>query len=65
MGEWIRVEDRLPESKGEVLISYERYGKRVVDITCWLNGHFAITVWSWFNYEITHWMPLPEPPKEE
>lgn len=60
MSEWIKVEDRLPESEGSYLCCFretgviqviyddagERYGK-----------HFM-------PFNISHWMPLPEPPED-
>lgn len=59
MQKWISVKDRLPE-----------YDTRV--IACCTDGHVASmhAYGKWF-YEcgiitdnVTHWMPLPEPPKE-
>ena len=64
MNEWISVKDDLPQEDFEVLVSVDddvftdtfRRGSS--------DGHY------WFDSEapffdiITHWMPLPEPPKE-
>lgn len=57
--EWISVEDRLPEM-------YE-------DVLCYADGHsfyvdFICSDGKWCDDEsytnrVTHWMPLPEPPK--
>lgn len=60
---WVSAEERLPESPGRYLTvsSVPKYGVRVVDVL-----RFA-GAWIWRgNLEIivTHWMPLPEPPKE-
>ena len=70
MNEWISVKDRLPE----VPEGYERiqvivrccYGvdtawvqrdtKKFYDIAGWLRSEVI---------GVTHWMPMPEPPKEE
>jgi hypothetical protein len=73
MAEWISVRDKLPEEKTAVL------GFGVRSITYLKNDPFPAThiVYSrgedegWFTFwngeyvDITHWMPLPEPPKEE
>ena len=78
MDNWISVKDRLPECEKEVLIvtdngiittaMYED-GKMSTDDSAW----------NWWEYryynsddvynncvddKVTHWMPLPEPPKE-
>lgn len=70
--EWISVKDRPPEEYGNYIA--------VVDgeaTECTYSGPFIkgiITGWStceadgmkWLRDEqVTHWMPLPEPPKEE
>ena len=74
-GEWISVEERLPEPNEECLVS-ARVGDRVVIdlgeiVKCWngLTNKYGFT-WMITNdwdegegCEITHWMPLPEPPK--
>ena len=72
MSEWISVKDRLPEIGVEVLIcdvscsngyrdiwSLER--DEVYDDIGWndKNGD-----WYYLD-DVTHWMPLPKPPKEE
>lgn len=80
MGEWISVKDRLPENDGEYLV-YTESGdifNAQFDSCCGENGEFG--AWhsyydghtlgfldaDWMPYDgITHWMPLPEPPKED
>lgn len=63
---WISVKDRLPETTDDVLM-YTGWGSYHVG-NCGCHGH---NVWSseeiytYENGEITHWTPLPEPPKEE
>lgn len=60
MLEWISVEDSLPEAMMYVLI----HGGI---------GYFDGEVWRTrmepecpvIQWEVTHWMPLPEPPKEK
>lgn len=69
---WISVEDRLPEQDTPVLITQHEYvdvlKQRYFDVCVYLDG-------GWIDphadsdyievYEPTHWMPLPEPPKED
>lgn len=63
---WIPVTERLPESGVRVLVMRFDY------VT---NTPFCDLLWfdkgEWWNryfrgdYAVTHWMPIPEPPKEE
>lgn len=64
MSEWISVKDRLPEDDGWFLVSifgwvtlafYDEHDSIFNDFkTCMAN-----------NSQVTHWMPLPEPPEED
>ena len=59
---WISVEERLPDSCENVIV-IARYGECAWDVTL---GFVLNKVWhalSRDNGEITHWMPLPEPPE--
>ena len=63
--EWISVKDRLPEENTEVLIYCKtNSGKEVffVDKICYFRG---LPIWQVWSEKVTHWMPLPEPPKGE
>ena len=59
---WVSCKDKMPEHQSVVLIYYHEG----TDILQFMDG-------DWFHYEegnvtnrnITHWMPLPEPPKQE
>ncbi len=62
MGEWISVEDRLPEDYETVLVQQRPYEHA-------LFGFFSITEWHtsdgvggyvYVTNDVTHWMPLPE-----
>ena len=70
--QWISVEDRMPDTVP--CDAGTEYSEAVV---VWTNGNKAmIAVWDGIDWicpcdfweawgeEITHWMPLPEPPKE-
>jgi hypothetical protein len=54
--EWISVEDRLPE-EGDVVLTFSKNGGRAV--RKFDNGQFG------YYDDITHWMPLPDPPNEK
>ena len=57
--EWISVKDRLPE-QGEEAICIAADGDMMI-------GKY--TEWGWmfpcYFEDLTHWMPLPQPPKGE
>lgn len=60
---WIPVGERFPEAGKEVLCLTKGFGQWVAT---W--DDYGDEMWSdgeiWMNkYGITHWMPLPEPPK--
>ena len=56
--EWISVEERLPDRQGQFLIADEDSGVRVA---LWMKQLGWVSQFS--SNKITHWMPLPEPPK--
>lgn len=71
MSEWISVTDGLPEPNTEVLV-YIKYPQPVLvmDRGIYKNGNIKKLFFNGegfvpFDYgELSHWMPLPEPPKE-
>lgn len=58
---WISVEERLPEEKQRVIVRCERVGTSVGWI---LWGNWMTDIGPGAG-KVTHWMPLPQPPKEE
>ena len=56
--EWISVKDRLPEPTYCVLV-VGAYSEMAID-ALGTDGE-----WMGMVEDITHWMPLPKPPKEE
>ena len=65
---WVSVRDRLPE-KGEYVLVYANtkyINSKKVCIDRLEDGE-KTAVWMYTHgwFEVTHWMPLPEPPKEE
>lgn len=62
--EWISVKDRLPENVKEGLLIALRWGE--VDIGWCEDGRWSSQfVNEYEDGEVTHWMPLPRPPKGE
>ena len=65
--EWISVEEKLPENGGYVVCiakrnPFSRFMPMVARIekNGWVNP-----ITEQYISEVTHWMPLPEPPKGE
>lgn len=63
--EWISVEDRLPEEKVNCIVHYrhaycDNDGYWAIGFCCYDGEKFLFDP----AYKVTHWMPLPEPPKE-
>ena len=62
--EWISVDDRLPENGKEGVLIALRWGE--VDIGWCEDGRWRSEfVNEYEDGEVTHWMPLPNPPKGE
>ena len=62
---WVSVTERLPEEDGMYLVhgKWSASGRKVTD-TCEFYVHDGYFRAAW-NFDVTHWMPPPEPPKEE
>ena len=62
--EWISVKDRLPEEKVNCIVHYKH-------AYCDNDDYWAIGICFYdgekfqigLSYRVTHWMPLPKPPK--
>lgn len=61
---WHRVEDELPEKFVNVILANKR-GKHYDIDKGWWNGYSFDRCAKGIYRNVTHWMPLPEPPKEE
>lgn len=59
---WIPVEERLPNPKQNVLAYSPKSGIAEAD---YADGFWMQYRWSSVMDSVTHWMPLPQPPKEE
>lgn len=68
--QWISVKDRLPPHQGKKVLVINGHGYISV-LALWKKEYG--NKWTWlderghFNHtnDITHWMPMPKPPKEE
>jgi hypothetical protein len=63
--QWISVEERLPEQTGKYIVCTSKssvYCAKFYKYPCERHpyGYFGTDSYT----HITHWMPLPEPPKE-
>ena len=64
--EWISVDERLPEEKADCIVHYKHAYCNNDDYwaigVCFYDGEkFRIDL----SYKVTHWMPIPQPPKGE
>lgn len=78
MTEWISVKDRLPNPNEKVIVYNAEndgtfFARRLVSRFVWWDSVTKEYInWRWLPYgytnimlaSVTHWMPLPEPPKE-
>ena len=69
---WIPVSERLPDKDGAYLVRWKNksVGDAEYESRCGSFGYWLDIYWDkdaeWYPYvDITHWMPLPEPPKGE
>lgn len=75
--EWVKCSDQMPEEEKDYLTyvmdngcSYNQEVQRFYKKPRLLKGIYAdsYTHWektTWDDYIVTHWMPLPEPPRSE
>lgn len=71
--EWISVEERLPDNCRAVLVALEGLtigGAPAMVIGSYSGGYWMVAdadgthyLTKYMRYKVTHWMPLPEPPK--
>lgn len=69
MAEWISVKDRLPNEEEIFLVYNGKSNDSYIELGFWNldkkrfeyydNEDYGLEM-----YDITHWMPLPKPPKE-
>ena len=64
MGEWISIKDKLPP-KGKCLVAALENGKYYQVTVSTFTGYYFSMTGRRAYWKVTHWMPLPEPPKED
>ncbi|WP_370426111.1 DUF551 domain-containing protein [Pantoea vagans] len=57
--EWIKCSDRLPPEEMICLVCCSS-SVSLIDCSAFINGRFS----GFAPDDVTHWMPLPEPPTE-
>ena len=72
---WVSVKERLPKTMENVLVyapNYDNYGDKIqssyitFDDKWFMTSGFCCTKDQYFGtQQITHWMPLPEPPCDD
>lgn len=63
---WISVKEQLPENGQKIIAAFRDGGGLIVDQARYSNGEFDFASWAYvLGDNITHWMPLPQPPEEE
>ena len=62
---WIPVTERLPEEFSSVIVYRKTKTYSMLHYSSALGFHFYDSEWGDVTVDnVTHWMPLPEPPKE-
>ena len=65
--EWISVNDRLPETGGYVVCIAKRnpFSRFIPMVARIEKNGWVNPITEQYISEVTHWMPMPEPPKGE
>lgn len=76
MSEWINIKDEFPPNDGTPFLCYDpkqvnNFDKACIYVVCFKKetvfykaGFIEAGGECYFEWEPTHWMPLPSPPKE-
>lgn len=62
---WIPCSERLPEDDSTVWVTYINYGKELTATAYYdlESGYWYIGYFDYKTKSVTHWQPLPQPPK--
>lgn len=67
--DWIKCSEKMPENDKSVLVAIKEDGDTYICVgETFVGGDWMINGEHWYEKSdpaITHWMPLPEPPKGE
>lgn len=58
---WVAVEEKMPES-GQCVLLYSKDGGVAEGAYLSSKGHFEQWRWNAILTNVSHWMPIPEPP---
>ena len=65
---WISFDERFPDDslleKAIIVCIKNRWNEQRIDTVHWHGNEQRLNA-AWFWCDVTHWMPLPKPPKEE
>ena len=61
MNEWIACEERLPSDTMDTLLVFveRKWEDSGITLGCYYDGRWDMDATG----DVTHWMPLPEPPR--
>ena len=63
--EWVAVKDRLPEESGMYIVTANDGHAQRVSVVQWQKKNRMWNLTGARSYwRVTHWMPMPQPPKE-
>ena len=63
---WVRCEDDKPKKNGRYIVFDNKNGVYSAEFRKGrLRSEWTDEDEGWCNFRVTHWMPLPEPPKED
>lgn len=62
---WIPVTERLPEDREERVLVKLTDPNSIMGTPSMDTDRYVIDEWVRYGDFVTHWMPLPEPPKED
>ena len=63
--QWIPITERLPDEYVSVLVCIPSEQPLPIVKEAYLaNGVWSTKMWIYHKSDVTHWMPMPEPPKE-
>jgi len=61
--EWIKIKDRYPKDGQRVIFYFEVTGISIGKYFYREGYHCFCSPDGWLCDDVTHWMPLPDPPK--